>query len=492
MADYDSVIGLEVHLQLNTTTKLFCGCSTKFGAPPNSQTCPVCLGLPGALPVLNRRALDWGIRVALAFHCEVAPLMKFDRKQYFYPDLPKNFQISQYDKPLAQQGFLEIAVDVSAPLGPQAGGQIKRIGIQRIHLEEDAGKLLHDAHQTASFVDFNRAGVPLLELVSEPDLRSADEAYEYLVGVKAILRYLDVSTCNMEEGSLRCDTNISLRRPGETALGSKVEVKNLNSFRGVKLALEYEAKRQAALLDRGERIPQETRLWDAKGQKTESMRSKEEAADYRYFPEPDLVPFVIDQTVVSRARAALPELPAQRRTRFQDSYQLSAYDAQVLTQDRALADLFEGAVRAGAAAKPVANWMMGDLRAYLNANALEPEAVKLRPEWLAHLLQLIADGTISGKMAKEVFVQMLERQADPAQLVSAGGLRQIVDANALEQIADEVLQANPKSVEDYRKGKVNAFTHLMGEAMKRSRGKANPQQMGERLKRKLEQAKVTQ
>ena len=482
MTMYESVIGLEVHLQLCTATKLFCGCPAKFGAPPNTQACPVCLGLPGVLPVLNERALEWGIKVALAFDCEVAQVMKFDRKQYFYPDLPKNYQISQYDRPLCQHGHLDILV----------GGGSKRIRIRRIHLEEDAGKLLHEESEAESFVDFNRAGVPLLELVSEPDLRSADEAYEYLVGVKAILRYLDVSTCNMEEGSLRCDTNISLRRPGETALGSKVEVKNLNSFRGVKLALEYEAKRQAALLDRGERIPQETRLWDAKGQKTESMRSKEEAADYRYFPEPDLVPFVIDQTVVSRARAALPELPAQRRTRFQDSYQLSAYDAQVLTQDRALADLFEGAVRAGAAAKPVANWMMGDLRAYLNANALEPEAVKLRPEWLAHLLQLIADGTISGKMAKEVFVQMLERQADPAQLVSAGGLRQIVDANALEQIADEVLQANPKSVEDYRKGKVNAFTHLMGEAMKRSRGKANPQQMGELLKRKLEQAKVTQ
>ena len=477
---YESVIGLEVHLQLGTATKLFCGCPAKFGAPPNTQACPVCLGLPGVLPVLNERALEWGIKAALAFDCELAQVMKFDRKQYFYPDLPKNYQISQYDRPLCQHGHLDILV----------GERSKRISIRRIHLEEDAGKLLHEGSQTESLVDFNRCGVPLLEIVSDPDLRSPEEAYQYLVELKAIISYLDVSTCNMEEGSLRCDTIISLRRAGETAFGSKVEVKNLNSFRAVKLALEYEATRQGGLLDRGERIPQETRLWDAKGQKTESMRSKEEAADYRYFPEPDLVPFVIDQALVSRVKTALPELPAARRARVQESYQLSAYDAQVLTQDRALADLFEGAVRAGAAAKPVANWMMGDLRAYLNANALEPEAVKLRPEWLAHLLQLIADGTLSGKMAKDVFVQMLERQTDPVQLVTEGGLKQIVDATTLEQIADEVLQANPKSVEDYRKGKENAFTHLMGQAMKRSRGRANPQQMGELLKRKLAQAKV--
>ena len=478
---YETVVGLEVHVQLSTTTKLFCGCSAAFGAPPNSQTCPVCLGLPGVLPVLNARTLEWGIRVALAFGCQIARVMKFDRKQYFYPDLPKGYQISQYDQPLAQHGHLDIATD----------GQPKRIRIRRIHLEEDAGKLLHDGSRTESFVDFNRAGVPLLEIVSEPDLRAPDDAFQYLTELKAILQYLAVSTCNMEEGSLRCDTNVSLRAPGASALGSKVEVKNLNSFRAVKLALEHEMARQTAALERGERIPQETRLWDAKRQRTESMRSKEEAADYRYFPEPDLVPFVISDTLVAEVTRALPELPAQRRRRFQDAYQLSAYDAQVLTQSRSLAELFEGALRAGTSPKPVANWMMGDLLAYLNAKGLEPDAVKLQPEWLAHLLELIADGTLSGKMAKEVFASMLERGVDPKRLVQEGGLKQIIDPEALERIADEVIRENARSVDDYRNGKVTALTHLMGQAMKRSRGTANPQEISAILKRRLDQAKIT-
>ena len=475
--DYETVIGLEVHLQLNTATKLFCGCPAKFGAAPNSQTCPVCLGLPGVLPVLNARALEWGILAALAFDCVIAEVMKFDRKQYFYPDLPKNYQISQYDRPLCRNGHLDIIV----------GGQSKRIGITRIHLEEDAGKLLHDASRTESFVDFNRTGVPLLEIVSEPDMRSSEEAYQYLVELKAVIEYLGVSTCNMEEGSLRCDTNVSLRKPGAAAFGSKVEIKNLNSFKAVKQALEFEVRRQAALLGQGQRIPQETRLWDAKGMKTDTMRSKEGAADYRYFPEPDLVPFVIDPGLIEQVRAALPELPAQRRVRYQQAYQLSAYDAQVLAQQRAFGELFEGALRAGAPPKPAANWMMGDLSAYLNAKGLEPEALKLRPEWLAHLLELIANGTLSGKMAKEVFLQMLEQGADPARLVKDRGLQQIVDPGALQRIADEVLRANPKSIEDYRKGKISALTHLMGQAMKQSHGKANPQQIAEVLKRKLEQ-----
>ncbi len=473
--DYEPVIGLEVHLQLSTATKLFCGCLTKFGAPPNSQTCPVCLGLPGVLPVFNGRVLEWGLRAALTFDCQIAPVMKFDRKQYFYPDLPKNYQISQYDQPLCQHGYLDVTV----------GGHTKRVGIRRIHLEEDAGKLLHEGSATDSLVDFNRAGVPLLEIVSEPDLRSPVEAYQYLTELKAILQYLEVSTCNMEEGSLRCDTNVSLRKPG-AALGVKVEVKNLNSFRAVKQALEYEVKRQAAALERGERIVQETRLWDAKTLRTESMRSKEEAADYRYFPEPDLVPFTIDAGAIERARETLPERPAQRRSRLQEAYQLSAYDAEVLTQQRALAELFEGAVRAGAPAKPVANWIMGDLSAYLNERSLEPESVNIRPEWLAYLVELVGQGTLSGKMAKEVFLQMLERAQDPRRLVEEGGLRQIVETGALEQLADEVLAANPNSVEDYRKGKVNALTYLMGQAMKRSQGKANPQQITDILKQKLE------
>ena len=479
----ESVIGLEVHLQLNTQTKLFCGCSAQYGASPNSQTCPVCLGLPGVLPVFNERALEWGIRVALAFECRVAQTMKFDRKHYFYPDLPKGYQISQYDQPLAQHGHLDIDAASSA-----SGASQRRIGIRRIHLEEDAGKLLHEASRTDSFVDFNRAGVPLLEIVSEPDLRSSDEAYAYLTKLKAIIQYLEVSTCNMEEGSLRCDTNVSLRRAGETRLGSKVEVKNLNSFRAVKQALEYEARRQAVLLDKGEPIAQETRLWDAKKLSTESMRSKEEAADYRYFPEPDLVPFFISEPLIGQVNASLPELPSQRAERFQASYQLSAYDAQVLTQDRASAELFEGAVRLGASPKLVANWLMGDLLAYLNARDLEPGAITLKPEWLARLLELIGQGTLSGKMAKEVFVQMLERGVDPADVVKQEGLRQIVDVGALERLADEVIQANPKSVEAYVGGKTTALTHLMGQAMQRSRGKANPQHMTEILKRKLTQS----
>ena len=475
---YESVMGLEVHLQLNTATKLFCGCRTAFGAPPNSQTCPVCLGLPGALPVLNERAFAWGIRVALAFECQIAEVMKFDRKQYFYPDLPKNYQISQYDRPLAQHGHLDIE---------EQGTPKRRIGIQRIHLEEDAGKLLHEASQTESFVDFNRTGIPLLEIVSEPDLRSPEEAYQYLVELKAIIQYLDVSTCNMEEGSLRCDTNVSLRRVGDQALGTKVEIKNLNSFRAVKLALEYEIRRQAALLDRGDRIVQETRLWDAKRAVTESMRSKEEAADYRYFPEPDLVPCVIDRAWIARLKAGLPELPPQRRRRLQDTFQLSAYDAGVLTQHRVLAELFEASARLSPQPKVVANWIMGELMAYLNAKDLEPEAVEIRPEWLAHLLELLEAKTLSGRMAKEVFVQMLERRMDPLALVREGGLAQISEAGALEQIADAVMSRNPESVAAYRKGKANALMHLVGQGMKASQGTADPQQMTEILKRKLEQ-----
>ena len=474
---YEPVIGLEVHLQLATTTKLFCGCLAKFGAPPNSQTCPVCLGLPGVLPVLNERALEWGLRAALAMDCRIAETMKFDRKQYFYPDLPKNYQISQYDRPLAQHGHLDILAEHA----------VRRIGITRIHLEEDAGKLLHEASQTESYVDFNRTGVPLLEIVSEPDLRTPEEAYQYLTELKAIIEYLGVSTCNMEEGSLRCDTNVSLRAAGAAKFGTKVEVKNLNSFKAVKQSLEYEIRRQTAALEARQRIVQETRLWDAKALRTESMRSKEEAADYRYFPEPDLVPFVISPALISQARAALPELPAARRRRYQEAYQLSAYDARVLTQHRALGELFEGALGSGAAAKPAANWIMGEYSAYLNAKSLEPAAVKLRPEWLASLIQLVDEGTISGKMAKELFLQMIERGEDPRRLAEAGGLRQIVEASALEPIAEEVLRANQRSVEDYLKGKTTAFTHLMGQAMKLSKGKANPQQMAALLKRKLEQ-----
>jgi aspartyl-tRNA(Asn)/glutamyl-tRNA(Gln) amidotransferase subunit B len=472
---YESVIGLEVHLQLSTKTKLFCGCPAKFGAPPNSQTCPICLGLPGVLPVLNRQALEWGIRVALAFNCQLASVMKFDRKQYFYPDLPKNYQISQFDQPLCQHGHLDIAL----------GKATTRIGITRIHLEEDAGKLLHENSQTHTYVDFNRAGVPLLEIVSEPDLRSSEEAYQYLAELKALIQYLGVSTCNMEEGSLRCDTNVSLRPSGAKPFGAKVEIKNLNSFKAVKQSLEHEFARQTEALSRGERIVQETRLWDAKRQVTESMRSKEQAADYRYFPEPDLVPFGIEQGAVERARRELPELPQGRRQRFQQAFQLCAYDAQVLAQSRTLADLFEAAAGAYGNPKPVANWIMGEVSAYLNAKGLAPEQATIRPEWLVHLLQLVDQGTISGKMAKELMVQMLDQGVDPRQLVEAQGLRQIVDRGALERVADEVIAGNPQSVEAFRDGKASALMFLVGQGMKRTQGKANPQQLTDVLKKKL-------
>ena len=476
--DYEPVIGLEVHLQLNTDSKLFCGCSTTFGAAPNHQTCPVCLGLPGTLPVFNHRAFEWGIKTALAFDCRLAQVMKFDRKQYFYPDLPKGYQISQYDQPLAQHGHLDITIE----------GASKRIRITRIHMEEDAGKLLHDPHAPWSYVDFNRAGIPLLEIVSEPDLRSPEEASGYLLELKAVLEYLDVSTCDMEKGSLRCDTNISLRKPGE-ALGARAEIKNLNSFKAVKAALVYEIMRQAKQLDAGERIAQETRLWNAKSEQTQTMRSKEDASDYRYFPEPDLVPFTIQPRMREAIAAQLPPLPAQRRVRQMDAYGLSAYDAQVLTQHRRLAELFEGAIAQGANPKPLANWIMGELLAYLNARGQEPSGVTVRPEWLVHLLEAVDAGTISGKMAKELFVESIDRQVDPAQVISEKDLRQIVDHGQLDQLADEGIAGFQKSVEDYRQGKANALMFLVGKCMERSNGKANPTQMTDILKRKLSQGK---
>ena len=472
---YETVIGLEVHAQLLTQTKAFCGCSTRFGAPPNSQTCPVCLGLPGTLPVLNAQALQIGMRVALALHCDVAPVMKFDRKNYFYPDLPKDYQISQFGQPLAAHGFLEIEV----------GGSRRRIGITRAHLEEDAGKLLHEGIQGASWVDYNRTGTPLLEIVSEPDLRTPDEAYAYLTELKAILQYLEASNCNMEEGSLRCDANISIRPVGTAPLGAKVEVKNLNSFKAVKAALVYEARRQEEALTQGQRIVQETRLWDAEKQATYTMRSKEEAHDYRYFPEPDLVPFHLSGAMITKVQETLPELPQARRARLVSQYGLPAYDAQVLTQEKTLGDALEEAVVAGAPAKQAANWIMGDLQAHLNAKTLTLAESQFQPAWLADLIGLIDRQVISSKMAKEVFLEMLETRTRPEAIVERRGLRQVSDAAALEQIVDRVLAEETSTVADYKKGKANALMRLVGQCMKATKGAANPALVTELLRKRL-------
>ncbi|MBI4608930.1 MAG: Asp-tRNA(Asn)/Glu-tRNA(Gln) amidotransferase subunit GatB, partial [Candidatus Rokubacteria bacterium] len=417
MTDYEVVIGLEAHVQLATRAKLFCGCPAAFGGAPNSQTCPVCQGMPGVLPVINRRAVEFAIRTALALHCRINPACRFARKHYFYPDMPKNYQISQYEEPLASEGWLDL----------DAAGSTRRVGIQRLHVEEDVGKLLHEggAFETASFslVDFNRSGVPLMEIVSKPDLRSAEEAAIYLRALRAILVYLGVSTGNMEEGSLRCDANISLRRPGSSDLGTKVEIKNMNSFKHVQHALEYEAQRQARALVTGERIVQETRLWEATRGYTRSMRSKEYAHDYRYFPEPDLVPLEVDPIWVESLRATLPELPAERRQRFASQYALPAYDAALLCQSRALAGYYEAAVAAYPKPKVVANWVMSELlRELPGDDEATVAACPVPPKSLARLLALIDEGTISGKIAKEVFEKMYRSGQDAETIVKREGL----------------------------------------------------------------------
>ena len=486
--NYEVVIGLEVHAQLSTKSKMFCGCTTKFGAPPNAQTCPVCQGMPGVLPVINRRAVEFGIRTALAFNCRVNPSCRFARKHYYYPDMPKNYQISQYEEPLAEDGFLEI----------EAEGGSRNIGIQRLHLEEDVGKLLHEGTlETAqsSLVDFNRSGVPLMETVSRPELHSPEEAATYLKAFRAVLIFLEVCDGNMEEGSLRCDANISLRPRGQTELGTKVEIKNLNSFRNVQRALEFEVRRQAQALDAGERIVQETRLWEADRGYTRSMRSKEFAHDYRYFPEPDLVPLRLDRAWVDEIRAALPELPRARRQRFVSQYGVPAYDAEVLTQSRALADYYEASVQAlGSAAagnradrpKTVSNWIMSELLAALPGDD-EPAIQRspITPRHLARLLLLIEDGTISGKIAKDVFQKMLASGDDAAAIVAREGLTQVADEAALSQIIVTVMAANPRAIDDYKRGKKEAKGALVGQVMKATGGKANPALVNRLLEDKL-------
>jgi aspartyl-tRNA(Asn)/glutamyl-tRNA(Gln) amidotransferase subunit B len=478
---YDVVIGLEVHAQLTTRTKMFCGCPTTFGAPPNTQTCPVCQGMPGTLPVINRRAIEYGVRTALAFECRVNAACRFARKHYYYPDMPKNFQISQYEEPLAEDGWLEIDL----PDGPS-----RRIGIQRLHLEEDVGKLVHEGTlETAqsSLVDFNRAGVPLMETVSKPEIRSPQEAAAYLRAFRAVLVYLGVCDGNMEEGSLRCDANVSLKPAGAAQLGTKVEIKNMNSFRNVQRALEFEVARQTEALERGERIVQETRLWDADRGYTRSMRSKEFAHDYRYFPEPDLVPLKLDAAWIAGIRTALPELPRARRQRFVAEYGVPAYDAALLTQSRALAEYYEAAVREFPQPKLVSNWVMSELLRELPGDDERAIAeAKVTPSRLAGLLRLIDDGTISGKIAKTVFETMVRTGEDAIAIVRREGLTQVADAGALASMVASAIAANPRAVEDYRKGKTAASKAIVGQVMKASAGRANPALVSRLVEEELE------
>ncbi|WP_411349078.1 Asp-tRNA(Asn)/Glu-tRNA(Gln) amidotransferase subunit GatB [Paenibacillus sp. WLX2291] len=463
-ARYETVVGLEVHVELHTKSKIFCGCSTAFGAPPNTHTCPVCLGHPGVLPVLNRQAVDYAMKAAMALNCQVADISKFDRKNYFYPDSPKAYQISQFDQPIGEHGWIDIEVD----------GVTKRIGVTRLHLEEDAGKLTHTSGGYDSLVDFNRVGTPLIEIVSEPDISSPEEARAYLEKLRAIMQYCDVSDVKMEEGSLRCDANISLRPVGQEKLGTRAELKNMNSFRGVQRGLEYEQLRQAQILDDGELVVQETRRWDEAQGKTISMRGKEESHDYRYFPDPDLVTLHIDQEWKDRVRASIPELPDARQARYASEYGLPAYDAAVVTSSKPLADLFEESLNYTKDAKSAANWIQGELLGYLNAGNLELTDVPLTGQHLGEMIGLIEKGTISNKIAKTVFKDMLQSGKSPQQVVEEKGLTQISDTGAIKSIVEEVIAANPQSVADYQAGKDKAIGFLVGQVMKQSKGKANP------------------
>ena len=467
-------------MHLKTRTKVFCGCSTEFGNEPNSQVCPVCLGFPGSLPVLNQVALDYAIKVALALNCQVQEYTKFDRKNYFYPDLPKNYQISQYDLPLSREGFLDIVLD----------GKLKRIGIIRVHMEEDAGKLIH--REEVSLVDFNRTGIPLLEIVSEPQITSPQEAYEYLTTLKSLIEYLDVSDCDMEKGSLRCDANISIRMKGKQELGTKTELKNMNSFKAVKDALSFEIERQTELLEQGESIIQETRLWDARQSTTISMRTKEEAQDYRYFPEPDLPPFIIKQDKIAEIKKTLPELPREKMLRFMKEYGLSEYDAKILVSSKRDAQFCESVIKAypNQNKKPVANWLIGPLASLASDSNLSISEVKI-PGGVQEFIKLVnfaEDGKISHLVAKSVLSESVTSGKLASEIIQAKNLFQISDAASLDAVIEEVIKENSKSVDDYKSGKGNALMFLVGQAMKKSQGKANPKVVQEILKRRLDNA----
>ena len=484
--EYEAIIGLETHCQLNTKSKIFCPCPTNFDSPPNTNVCPICLGYPGVLPVLNQEVLASAVKLGLAIDGKITPHSKFDRKQYFYPDLPKNYQISQYDLPIVEQGQLEIEIvdkktkEVSR----------KIIGITRLHMEEDAGKLVHAGSErlsgsTHSLVDFNRTGVPLLEIVSEPDLRTGAEAAEYAQELRRLVRYLGISDGNMQEGSLRCDVNISVRKKGTKKFGTKVEIKNMNSFSAIQKAIEYEIDRQIEAIENGELIVQETRLWEEASQRTISMRKKEGSSDYRYFPEPDLPPLEVSPEQLKAWAEELPELPARKRRRYEEEFGLSAYDARVLTDDRTVAEYFETAVIAGANAKLVANWISQDIAAYLNNNKLTITEIALQASDLAELVKLIETGTISGKIAKEILPELLTQGGSPKTLVEKKGLIQISDTSAIEKLIEEIIAAHPSELEKFRAGKTNLKGFFVGQVMKKSGGKADPKLTSQILDQKL-------
>jgi len=477
-AKYEAVIGLEVHVQLLTKSKIFCSCSTRFGDPPNSNVCPLCLGLPGALPVLNREAVTMAMKAAMALNCAINPRSRFARKNYFYPDLPKGYQISQYDEPLSQDGWIEIEVN----------GVRKRVGITRVHLEEDAGKSLHEGFPDSecnSYIDLNRSGVPLVEIVSEPDLRTPEEAYDFLTRLKTLMLYLEVSNCNMEEGSLRCDANVSVRLAGASTFGTKTEVKNLNSFRFLQKALQYEIERQIEIVESGGTITQETRLWDSREQRTYGMRSKEFAHDYRYFPEPDLLPVVITEEWKDEVRRSLPELPEARRQRFLRDYSVTDYDAAQLTSSRVLADYFELVAKACGEPKLAANWVLSELLYLLKQANKEITESPISALDLAELLSIISKGVISGKMGKEILVEMFATGKTASQIISDQSLEQIQDADKIAAVARQIIAANPKQTEQYRKGKTATLGWFVGQVMKATRGQANPQLVQEVLRKEL-------
>ena len=473
--EYEAVIGLEVHIQLLTKTKIFCGCSTDFGAPPNTHVCPVCMGMPGVLPVLNKKVVEYAIKLGLALNCHINKFSRFARKNYFYPDLPKGYQISQYELPILEGGAVEIFIN----------GGYKKIALERIHMEEDAGKTVHKPD--GSYVDFNRAGVPLLEIVSKPVMHTPEEAGEYLKSLRRIVRYLGICDGNMEEGSLRCDANVSVRIKGEDKLGTKTELKNMNSFKHVEKALEYEIERQIDVLKEGGKVIQQTRLWDEKSGITKPMRSKEESFEYRYFPDPDLVPLIIDDKWIDDVRKTLPELPKEKLERFIEEYGIKPEDARVLVEERELAEYFERAAKESKEPQSVANWILSELLGYLNRDGKEIKDTLIKPEQIGKLVELVEKGIISGKIAKTVFKEMYNSGDDPEKIVKEKGLIQITDRGEIEKLVEEVLESNPKAVEQYKAGKKNTIGFFVGQIMKKTKGKANPKIVNELLVKKLEE-----